>query len=156
MYIDIFKKLNISIEKEEYYIPKIDFNKIDTTTLIKNYFINNKYDKFILLCNNKVNSGQSQNFNFDPIIDNISNKYKKFLFIITNETNIKKSNVVHVNDIINKKYDNLVDIGYLSTKCDIIIGRASGPFCFSHITDNINNENNMNRKKMLVFSFEKK
>ena len=32
-------------------------------------------------------------------------------------------------------------ISFISTKCDIIIGRASGPFCYCHVKENLLDKN---------------
>lgn len=137
IYTDIYKSLGINIEPIGFYIPKVDFEKVDKLN-IDNYFQNKK--KSILICNNNVFSGQSINFDFDPIIDYLSNIYQDTLFILTNDSRLSKSNVINVNNIIGYNMRNLLEISYLSTKVDVIIGRGSGPFCFSHIQDNMKND----------------
>jgi len=144
MYSDIYNYLGIKLETISYYIPKINFDKIYKTN-IDNFFERNK--KYVLICNNNVLSGQAINFDFDPIIKKISDQFKDVIFVITNNTNVKGTNIFNANDIIVSD-KNLLEISYLSTKCDIIVGRASGPFCFTHIQDNILNVN----KLFLVFS----
>ena len=135
MFSDIYKKLNIKLEDISYYIPKVNFSKTNNKN-IDNFFLNKKV-KTVLVCNNIVLSGQSVNFNFDEIIKELTNKYKFINFLITNETFISNDNVIMIKDIIGYDVGNLLEISYLSTKCDIIIGRASGPFCLTHIIDNI-------------------
>lgn len=145
LYGDIYKSLNIDIEPIGFYVPEVDFNKVEKEN-IDNYF-NNIKNKTVLVCNNNVHSGQAVNFNFDPIIDNISEKFKDILFIFTNGTFLKKDNITTAKDIIGFDMGNLLEISYMSTKIDTIIGRASGPYCFTHIKDNMNNEN----KNFIVF-----
>jgi hypothetical protein len=141
IYTDIFKTLGIKLKPIDFYIPEVNFNKVEKIQLDKN-------KKYVLVCNNNVHSGQADNFNFDPIIDKISDKYKELIFIMTNNSNLKKDNVLYVNNILKKEMGNLLEISYLSTQTDIIIGRGSGPFCFSHIKDNMLNEN----KSFIVFT----
>jgi len=43
--------------------------------------------------------------------------------------------------VLYKNNFDLNEISYLSTFCDVIIGRGSGPYCFSHVKKNIFNEN---------------
>jgi len=140
IYTDIFKTLKIELKPIEYYIPEINFDKVTKISLGDK--------KYVLVCNNNVHSGQSDNFNFDPIIDNISNTYKDVNFIMTNNSNLKKDNVLYVSDLLKINMGNLLEISYLSTQTDIIIGRGSGPFCFSHIRENMLNEN----KTFIVFT----
>lgn len=142
LYSDIYKTLELEIEPISFYIPSVDFTKIIN---INNYFYNKKS---VLICNNDVHSGQSVNFDFDPIIDKISDIFKDVEFIITNNTKIIKPNVINASHIIGLNYNNLLEISYLSTKTDTIIGRASGPYCFTHIRDNMNNPN----KTFIAFS----
>ena len=148
IYTDIYKSLGINIEPIGFYIPKVDFEKVDKLN-IDNYFQNIK-KKFILVCNNNVFSGQSINFDFDPIIDHLSNIYQDTLFILTNDSRLSKSNVINVNNIIGYNMRNLLEISYLSTKVDVIIGRGSGPFCFSHIQENMKNPD----KKFISFTHQ--
>lgn len=146
IYSDIFKKLGLEIKPIGYYIPTVDFTKIDTSK-IDSFFDNDK--KYILLCNNMVHSGQAVNFDFDPIINHISKNFSNITFIISNDTKISNKNVIKASDIIGFN-NNLVEISYISTKTEIIIGRASGPFCFSHIKENMSNSN----KIFISFSFK--
>jgi len=141
IFSDIYKALEINIEPIGFYIPTVDFSNINIDTNIK---------KSILVCNNYVHSGQSDNFNFDPIIDQVSNTFTDITFILTNDTMLEKSNIVKVKDIIGFDKNNLLEISYISTKTDIIIGRASGPFCFAHIQDNMKDSN----KTFISFSYQ--
>jgi hypothetical protein len=134
MYKDIYLKLNINIENIEYYIPTINFNYIEKNN-IDNFITDNKIKIFI--SNGDVLSGQSLNFDFNLIINYLSELYPNVLFILTDSKNkIVKHNIFYTDDIIKIQSD-LNEISYLSTKCDIIIGRASGPFCFTHIQENL-------------------
>lgn len=137
MFCDIYKQLNIEINSIEYYIPSVNFEKVQTLN-IDNFINSNK--RYILICNNEVLSGQSKNFNFDPIIDYLSTTYPDLMFIISNDTSLNKNNIFNFSNI-GGITNNLLEISYISTKCDVIIGRASGPFCFTHIDENINNPN---------------
>jgi hypothetical protein len=139
--INIFNKLGLSIPKDEDLIPYIDYNNLKNIDEVKNKLSN--YDGFlrkILISNNNVQSGQSLNFDFDPIINTLSDMYPNYLFLITNPTSIKKENVIHIKDITGNEFD-LLYISFISTKCDIIIGRASGPFCYCHVKENLLDKN---------------
>lgn len=151
MFETIYNRLNIKLEPIEYYIPKIEFDMYNQEYLnnIDLFFKNTKGDKNILISNGNVNSGQAINFDFSLIINTLANDFKSYNFICTSNTFATKSNNIFFSDnIIMKHMDDLNEIGYLSKYCDVIIGRASGPYCFTHIKENINNEN----KKYISFS----
>lgn len=139
LFKDIYKYLKIKIEKTEYYIPTIKWKYINITN-VDNYIKNNN-NKRILISNGKVLSGQSPQFNMDYIIKSLSNDFPNIDFIITDNTNIKSKNIIYTGDIIKQNDSDLNEISYLSKYCDIVVGRASGPFAFCHIKENFENEN---------------
>lgn len=144
IYTDIFKSLGLEIKPIDYYVPEVNFDKINKFELDKN-------KKYVLVCNNNVHSGQSRNFDFNPIIDKLSDDYKDIIFIMTNNySRLNKPNIITVMDLINHDTENLLEISYLSTQTDIIIGRGSGPYCFSHIKNNMQDPN----KTFIAFTFK--
>ncbi len=147
---EIYKNLNIEPEPIDYYIPSINYDFFDTKNV--DDFIN-KYNKEIkvLISNGDVFSAQCKNFDMNPIIDLLSNKYNDVIFITTQKLDMPKDNLFHTEEITKKQYD-LNEISYLSTKCDIIVGRASGPYAFSMTKENLNNPN----KTFICFCDDKK
>jgi hypothetical protein len=126
---NIFSKLNKKINfNEEILYPSVDFSKINKPK------INDGFN--ILICNNNSLSGQSNNINLDSMIDNLSELFPNITFYVTDKNNINKKNVIFTSDITNSSPD-LLEISYLSTKCNIIVGRSSGPYSFSMIYENI-------------------
>ena len=95
-----------------------------------------------------VQSGQCPNFKFDKIVYDLSLKYGNIDFILTNKINIHNKNIYFTDDIIKTQYSDLNEISYLSTKCDIIVGRASGPHAFTHVKENYND----NSKTFISFT----
>jgi len=146
---DVYKFLNIEIENFENYLPEIIFENLEKTKI--DIFLNNSnFEKKILICDNPVQSGQSLNFDFKPIIKELSSRYKKYAFISTSNNNGISDNTFSTNNIIGLKFD-LNEISYLSTHCDVIVGRSSGPYTFSLTKQNIMNEN----KKFVAFTNNK-
>jgi hypothetical protein len=125
---------------EEDFLPEIFYDNLSGKEKIHNLLsiLNNR--KLVLICNGQVNSGQSDNIDFYTLINDISDKYPEFLFIVTTPINIFKENVIFIGEYT-KKLPDLLLIGYLSTFCDIIIGRASGPVCYTHTKENLMNPN---------------
>lgn len=131
-YKNIYSNLGLPLLDPVEYIPEIDWSVCNTNT-IDNFFITNKFDKTVLICNGAVLSGQSNNFDFNPVVSQLSEVNPKVAFILTNSDNkIYHKNVFYTSDIIKTEGSDLNEIGYVGTKSDIIVGRGSGPFCFCH------------------------
>lgn len=136
----IYKKLNINLEILDYYVPEIDYEKYDIDEI--KFFLNSSNKRKILIDNANFKSYQSNNFNFIYIIDKLVNEFKDIDFILTNSENkIITDNVFYTSDIIKTQYGDLNEISYISTFCNIIIGRSSGPYNFSVVKKNINDYN---------------
>jgi hypothetical protein len=123
-------------------VPNIESVKVKLSSLILNY------TKTILICNGDVHSGQCDNFDFTNIVNNLSKYYPNILFLVTQKINTDNNNVIFCGDITNTIPD-LLQISYISTKCDIIVGRASGPYCFTQVKENLMNPD----KIFIAFSF---
>lgn len=136
LYKDIFAFLDIPIDSISNYIPSIDYSKFKIESIDK-FFNNNKQNFYCLISNGPVHSGQANCFDLSNIINILSKKYLNIGFILTHKTNLEhSSNIFYTNDIIGLQKD-LNEISYLSLKCKIIFGRASGPYCFSHVKENM-------------------
>ena len=124
------------------YFSTIDFNKFDLSTVDK-YLSNDKKRK-VLVCNGPALSNQSlkYNGNMQNIIINLASSYKDITFICTeNSFNSSLQNIVFTDEITKRIDCDLNEISYISTFCDVIIGRFSGPYCFSCTKENILNFN---------------
>lgn len=108
-----------------------------------------KYKLIILVCDGNVNSGQSHNFSFIPIVEHLSENNPNCLFLSTNQLYHNKSNIISTYPQITESLPDLLQTSLISTYCDIIVGRASGPFCFTHTKENFND----NKKTFISFSF---
>ena len=148
MYKKIFDILGITIENENYYIPDVKWDCYDIFK-IDEFFKFKNYKNYCLISNGNVLSGQADNCNLNDIIKILATKFENTGFILTDISNkLNYPNIYYTNDIIDTPGNDLNEIGYMSTKCDIIIGRASGPYCFAH------NKNTLydNTKTFIVFS----
>jgi len=132
----------IDIDNYEDILPSINYIKLPNIELIENKcnIIMSDYEKKVLISNGNVNSGQSLNFDFHNVINTLSTEFSKILFLTTEPINSKNNNVICTDTITEIKPD-LLQISYISTKCDIIIGRASGPYCFSQVKENLMDPN---------------
>jgi hypothetical protein len=131
---------SIKLNSIDSYLPFIDFNFIDTS-FADDYVLSDKNVK-VLFCNGPCLSGQSPyNGNMSDIIEKLASSYKDITFIATDKFNTTSSNIKFTSDILKVNGCDLNEIGYLSTHCNLIIGRNSGPFCFCTIDKNFQDPN---------------
>jgi hypothetical protein len=143
-YLNITKKVcdNFEIDSNDITLPKIKYENLENQKKILDIILDYKvrYDVIVLISSGPVLSGQSENFDFWEIINVLSNTYKKVLFITTTKFSTQNENVVYSGNITNV-YPDLLEISYISSFCDIIVGRSSGPYSFSQTHENMNDEN---------------
>lgn len=138
---DISEKLGISISNEKKYLPKIYFENLPDYQRISEVMLEHKknYEKIILISDGPVHSGQAREFNFYPHVKKITELYPNYLFIITFHHFEEINNIINTDSITFKKPD-LLEIGLISKFCDVVIGRASGPYCFTQNESNLLDE----------------
>jgi hypothetical protein len=155
MYNDILAKIGLHLSRPIIdYLPNIDYSYFNTKYI--DNFLKWEFRKKVLICNGPVQSCQAENFNWTPIINRLNFYYPEVAFIMTqiddkiNSINCNP-NISFTSEIIKSqdRFD-LNEISYLSTFCDIIIGRSSGPFLFSQVRENWMNPN----KKFLSFTYQ--
>jgi hypothetical protein len=119
------------------FFPTIDYSKFHIGEA-KNWLVNNPRKK-ILVENGQALSHQAHNFPMASVIVNIAKKHSDKIFILTNQENMAlPENVVYSHNIIKKgTRSDLNEISFLSTHCDVIVGRASGVFAFSLTQENL-------------------
>lgn len=135
MFFEKAKTLGLKMPDEDHFIPSIDYSFFKT----KDVKINSRS---ILVANGPCLSGQSKNFNMDEVIIRLAEKHPNYSFYTTQKVNTNLKNVIDCNETIgkDKNLNNLNEISYISSFCDIIVGRASGPYCFSHTKQNLWND----------------
>lgn len=147
----VFDNIGIKINNDfAHYHPTVDYSVFDLTEA-DNYIndIKNKsYKKLVLISNGKQQSEQSDMGNMENVIRNIATEFADHEFLVCDNVNVNLPNVTYVNDMFNGSVGNLNQISYLSTFADIIIGKNSGPFSYSHVRENMNNY----KKTFLCFS----
>jgi hypothetical protein len=139
-------------------IPRADGESLFTScneefsnkTQIDNFFEQNKFSNYVLLCNGNSRSGQTENFNVYEWIEEIIPMFPDWGFIFTErnfKTNYKNAMVTSNNPSI----QNLDNIEYMSTKCKILFTRSTGP---GHILFNKNNCLDKD-KSIIAYTFHK-
>jgi hypothetical protein len=138
----VFNHFGMDFNKDEIPLPSVNYENLENKQLISDIIFNFKkeFNIIVLISTGSVNSGQSINFDFSNIVDTLSTLYTNVLFITTTEIPTQKHNVVYSGNIT-KIIPDLLEISYISSFCDIVVGRASGPYCFSQTNENMNDEN---------------
>jgi len=138
MHNDMLKSMRLpKLSKEPfYYIPRIDYH-VYVKKGVDNFVESNTKERLILICNGNVHSNQAKNFDFTPVIGKICDTFPEYQFVETQKTELVKENLAYTGDIIGETPGtDLNEISYLSTFCDVSIGRNSGPHVFSQVLDN--------------------
>jgi hypothetical protein len=123
------------------YIPTTDFSKIAKEGIqCVNQFIMEHPGDTVLISNGEVQSAQAENFDFTPLVEQVSKDYPDKVFILTSPSPLRAPNVFYTSEFI-KTVDgvDLNEIGYLSTFCRVIVGRNSSPYVFCLLKENITN-----------------
>jgi hypothetical protein len=99
-----------------------------------------------------VASGQAPNDPMNEFVKTLARMFPQYMFVLTNdrenggEERILMDNVIYADEIIGeKKQFDLNQISRISTYCDLIIGKSSGPYSFSVTKDTIR------KKRFLCF-----
>jgi len=138
--LSLFSNIKIDTFNKEQYIPVINWNyfKIKYPSAYFNIdnFGKSNNQKKVLICNGKLLSHQCPDFKFEPIIEELAKKEKDILFLLTERrSQSNQKNILYTQDIIGSNQD-LNQISYLCTYCDVLVGRSSGPYSTSNVKEN--------------------
>lgn len=120
------------------FIPTIDYSKFHIQNA-QSWLAQNPQKK-IIISNGSAMSGQATNFAMAPIISELAQVHQDKIFILTNQEGgvHLPSNVVYSKDIIKKPAgSDLNENSFLTTFCDVIVGRASGVFSYAWTQQNM-------------------
>jgi len=148
----IFDGLGVKINPDkEVYFPDIDYTFFDLSSV--NEFVERSDRKRILFCNGKPMSNQSFDSDMSDVISKFAYDHPEIDFICTKKFDTILLNVLFTDDIIKDTDDfkgvkpfwndrpqntcDLNEISYLSTKCNAIVGKNSGPFVFCETARNL-------------------
>lgn len=127
-------------DKED-YLPRINYNALSIAGI--DQYVNSTVGiRKILICNNVPQSNQSFVSDMREHILPFAEMYPDTHFICTNQFDTEGAkNVLFTGDIIGPVEDgDLQEISYLSTYCDVIVGKNSGPYVFCETYDNYMDE----------------
>jgi len=118
----------LSEDKTMFY-PEVDYSAFNLQSI--NQWLLRESRKKVLVSNGNTLSGQASNVNMDPVLDTLAATFPQVLFIPTNTTHVVRNNVISSADIVGKVGLDLNETSYLSTFCDLIVGRCSGAYSFA-------------------------
>lgn len=120
------------------FIPSYNYEPFHTDDI--DTFMDGNVDKIkVLISNGEFLSGQAKNFEMASIINKLCKEYPNVIFFASNgEDGIDTTlpNFYYTSDVIKLNCSDLVENSYLSTYCDLIVGRASGAYCFACTKEN--------------------
>lgn len=150
MYNDMLSQIDGSFLSNHVidYLTTIDYSKFDIEK-IDEYMLRNMGRKMVFISNGEVRSLQAKNFDMSYLIERLADAYPSIIFFITSPMKRSRSNIVNANDFTDSSLtSNLNELSYLSTFCDIIVGRNSGPQVFSWTKGNC-----LSSKTNVTFSY---
>jgi hypothetical protein len=149
MHNDMRSKLDIPKMDEPIveFIPDIDYSVFSIDEC--NSFLSIHEEPKIYIDNGIVQSKQAENFPMSDIIKEVAKLHRDKCFIVTHDIGEHIDNVYTTNSITKVPNFDLPEISYISTFCDVLIGRNSGPHVFSQVRKNVMNSN----KKLLSFTY---
>lgn len=149
----IYNKVGVKLHDDpEKYLPEIDFSMFNIRNIDFFFEVNNR--KRVLICNGKPMSNQSFESDMKEVIEKFAEERIDVDFICTKQFKTNALNIFFTDDIIKDSeqfftgvipywFDrplntcDLNEISYLSTKCNAIIGKNSGPFVFCETGTNL-------------------
>lgn len=146
----IYKKHGFDVEIPEDLGIDYGFTLDNDSQKLIDLFVDNSKKK-VLIFNQKTRSGQSDNQDYKSYLVRIANIYPQHDFLYTNEEDIRNELVLYNNlfytpSIFGEKQCDIIHNAYLSTYCDIIVGRANGPYMFAAM----HNDNILNESKIII------
>lgn len=130
------------------FIPTIDYSKFPIQSAQE--WIHQNPHKKIFISNGHAQSGQAANFLMAPLIADLALAHPEKIFILSNQEGnvLLPRNVIYSKDIIRKPSgSDLNENSFITTYCDVIVGRASGVFSYAWT------QQNMLQRKMKFVTF---
>lgn len=93
----------------------------------------------LLFCNGPVRSAQSAwgGNDMHEVIETLAGQHPDWDMLCTRPFPTSLPNVHFTDDIFLEQPCDINEIGYLSTRCDLIWGKVSGPYIYCHVPENI-------------------
>lgn len=119
------------------YFPTVDESKFDSYK-VQNFVNSNQYKQFekhILMANGDSLSGQSKLPSMNHALVMLAKQNPNVAFIATSKFNRTMNNIFFTDDIFQTDFD-LPLISILSSYCNVIVGKNSGPYTYANTKKN--------------------
>jgi len=122
------------------YMPQTDWSAYDTQPALQWL---GQQNRVALFCNGLVRSTQSHIGLMEGVLEQLCADFPDVSFVCTSRFETKgQSNLYFTDDIFAGVQDgDINEIAFLSTRCEMIVGKNSGPFMFTHVRENIMDPN---------------
>lgn len=123
------------------YIPTTNWDRFNISPATS--FAGSR-DRIVLICNGNVRSTQSNIGDMKDVLEQLSQDFPDVSFVCTTKFDASEfvnKNVFFTDDLFAETPDgDINEIAFLSTKCELIVGKNSGPFMFTHVKENFLSE----------------
>lgn len=133
------RTLEIVTENQFEVIPVTDWSRYNITP-IDQFCIDHQSQNKHLFCNGFVRADQCRLGSMKNIIETLAEMLPNDIFICTEKFNTTISRIYFTDDITKTSAD-VNEIAYLSTRCQTIIGKNSGPYMYCHVRENFFDSN---------------
>lgn len=156
--VDLFQfhierhEINCTLPPLEQCIPTIDYSKYNIAG--PREFMQRSasaWRKRVMVCDGPVLSRQTGGTleDFRAAVLGAAIAHPDVLFLMTERGGVPaQQNIMYTADITGQPTDDLNECSYISTQCDVVIGRGSGPYTFAYVAENFGNP----KKTMLCFT----
>jgi hypothetical protein len=120
------------------YFPTVDESKFDSSK-VYNFVSSNQYKQFekhVLMANGNSLSGQSKLPSMNHALVMLAKQNPDVAFIATSKFDRTMNNIFFTDDIFQTDFD-LPLISILSSYCDVIVGKNSGPYTYANTKKNV-------------------
>lgn len=123
------------------YIPSINYGAYDIYDCYE--LMTEEIGNCIYVDNGLVQSNQANNFDFNPIIEEVARNHRDLDFLLTQIYPSKMPNIYFGSHYTKGVGFDLNELSYMSLFCNILLGRNSGPHVFTQVKENVENPNKL-------------
>lgn len=133
------RSLEVVTDDQLEVIPTTNWNRYNTAS-VDQFCYEHQGKKLHLFCNGYVRADQCYLGPMKNILETLVEMLPNDIFICT-ERFMTNSPRIYFTDDITHTHADVNEIAYLSTHCQTIVGKNSGPYMYCHVKDNFSNPN---------------
>jgi hypothetical protein len=129
------------------YIPQINYDKYNIAAGCD--LMMKTSGRWTFIDNGLTQSLQAENFDFNPIVEEVARNHSKMNFLVTHEFPTEQTNIHFTSHYTGGVDFDLNEVSFMSLFCDVLIGRNSGPHVYTQVRQNVD----ASAKKLLSFTY---